>query len=81
MSNTQRPQRKKPVGLDPRALREARIRAGLLQKDLAEALNIAPSVISEVEAGKRGLKPATRLRLAQVLRCDPISFAPLEVAA
>jgi transcriptional regulator with XRE-family HTH domain len=80
MPDTRRPRRKTPVDHDPRALREARIRAGLRQKDLAEQLNVAQSVLSEAETGKRGLSPAVRKRLAQFLGCDPITFAPVGAA-
>lgn len=81
MPNTRRPRRKSPVDHDPRALREARIRAGLRQGDLARILGVAQSVLSEAESGKRGISPPVRLELAKVLNCDPITFAPLEVAA
>ena len=78
MPSTRRPRRKTPVDHDPRALRQARIRAGLRQGDLARELDISQSVLSEAETGSRGLSPAVRVRLAKLLDCDPITFAPLE---
>lgn len=81
MPDTRRPRRKSPVDHDPRALREARIRAGLRQGELAQRLNVVQSVLSEAESGTRGLSPSVRVRLAQELHCDPITFAPHQVAA
>ncbi|WP_433368444.1 helix-turn-helix domain-containing protein [Actinoplanes sp. CA-142083] len=81
MPDTRQPRRKTPVDHDPRALREARIRAGLRQGDLARELNISQSLLSEAETGTRGINPALRVRLAKFLGCDPISFAPLQVRA
>lgn len=81
MPDTKRPRRKAPVEHDPRALREARIRAGLLQGDLARQVGVVQSVLSEAERGTRGISPVVRARIAKVLSCDPITFAPVEVAA
>lgn len=78
MPTTQRLRRKSPVEHDPQALRQARIRAGLRQGDLARELGVAQSVLSEAETGRRGISPAVRVRLAKLLSCDPITFAPLE---
>jgi DNA-binding XRE family transcriptional regulator len=76
MPDTERPRRKTPVDHDPRALREARIRAGRRQGELARELEISWSSLSEAEGGTRGLNPKVRIRLAKVLDCDPITFAP-----
>jgi len=81
MPDTQRPRRKAPVEHDPRALREARIRAGWAQQDLARAAGVVPSVLSEAERGTRGISATVRVRVAKLLNCDPITFAPLEVNA
>ena len=81
MPDTKRPRRKCPVEHDPRALREARIRAGWQQQDLARALGIAPSTLSEAEKGTRWLNPRVRVPLAKLLDCDPATFAPLSVRA
>lgn len=81
MPNTTRPRRKAPVEHDPLALRQARIRAGWRQGDLAREVGVAQSVLSEAESGARGISPAVRRRVADVLRCDPITFAPSEAAA
>lgn len=76
MPKNERPRRKAPLEHDPSALRKARIRAGLLQRDLAREIGVSPSVLSEAENGTRGISPPVRARLAKVLDCDPISFAP-----
>jgi transcriptional regulator with XRE-family HTH domain len=81
MSNPSRPRRKAPVEHDPKALREARIRAGWRQGDLAREVGVVQSVISEAETGTRGVSVVVRARIADVLHCDPITFAPLEVNA
>jgi hypothetical protein len=38
-------------------------------------------VISEAETGPAGVSVVVRIRIADVLHCDPITFAPLEVNA
>jgi transcriptional regulator with XRE-family HTH domain len=81
MPNTKPPRRKAPVEHDPQALRQARIRAGWQQGDLARAVGVAQSVLSEAERGTRGISPAVRTRVAKFLECDPITFAPLKAAA
>jgi DNA-binding XRE family transcriptional regulator len=80
MPDTERPRRKTPVDHDPRALREARIRAGRRQGELARELKISWSSLSEAEGGTRGLNPKVRVELAKLLNCDPITFAPLEMS-
>lgn len=81
MSNTERPRRKTPVDHDPRALKEARIRAGWRQGELARELGVVQSALSEAESGTRGISPRVRKRLSEVLGCDPITFAPTGVSA
>jgi transcriptional regulator with XRE-family HTH domain len=77
MPTTKRPRRKTPVDHDPKALKRARIRAGLRQFELAAELGISPSTLCEAEKGTRGLRPNVRTELAKRLSCDPISFAPI----
>lgn len=81
MQATKRPRRKTPVDHDPKALKQARIRAGWRQKALASELGISASALCEAEKGTRGLNPVVRTRLANLLACDPISFVPVERAA
>lgn len=81
MTDTPKPRRKTPVDHNPTALRLARIRRGLQQQELARLVNVVPSVLSEAEHGTRGISPAVRKRVAETLRCDPITFEPVEIAA
>jgi transcriptional regulator with XRE-family HTH domain len=81
MPDTRRPRRKTPVDHDPQALKDARIRKGLRQQDLADLAGISQSVISEAENAKRGFSPSIRVKVAKVLDADPITFAPLTVSA
>lgn len=81
MSQPRRSRRKAPIEHDPRALREARIRAGMRQQELAQAVGVVPSVLSEAERGTRGISIVVRNRVAKVLNCDPVTFAPLAVDA
>jgi transcriptional regulator with XRE-family HTH domain len=81
MPNTSPPRRKAPVEHDPLALRQARIRAGWQQGELAREIGVVQSVLSEAERGTRGISPAVRAKVAKVLNCDPITFAPLPVRA
>lgn len=53
----------------------------MLQGDVAAQAGISQSVLSEAEKGTRGLSPPVRKRVAEVLNCDPVTFAPLEVPA
>jgi len=81
MPNTTPPRRKAPVEHDPRALRQARIRAGWRQGDLAREVGVVQSVLSEAERGTRGISPMVRVKIAKLLNCDPITFAPVKAAA
>lgn len=80
MPNTERPRRKTPVDHDPAALKAARIRCGWRQGALAQQVGMSWSTLSEAESGTRGLNPEVRLRIAEVLNCDPITFEPLLAA-
>lgn len=56
---------------DPVAVTAAREDAGLRKVDVANALGVAPSLISEIEAGTRSLTPPNLVRLARILRVHP----------
>jgi transcriptional regulator with XRE-family HTH domain len=81
MPNTSQPRRKAPVEHDPQALRQARVRAGWRQGDLAREVGVVQSVLSEAERGTRGISSVVRARVAKLLNCDPITFAPRSVSA
>jgi transcriptional regulator with XRE-family HTH domain len=51
-------------------LSRARERAGYNKSELARAVDASPSHLCEVEAGKRGLSPRLRCRVAEVLGVD-----------
>jgi transcriptional regulator with XRE-family HTH domain len=55
------------------ALREARLAAGLQQKDVAAALGISPSYLTDIELGRRQFPPE---RLASLP--EPIKHAVAE---
>jgi ribosome-binding protein aMBF1 (putative translation factor) len=52
------------------ALRGARYREGLSQKDLARLCNISQENLSRMENGKRAIGEKTAKKLAQVLKVD-----------
>ena len=56
---------------DPAAVTRAREDAGLRKIDVANALEVAPSLISEIEAGTRSLTPPNLIHLARLLRVHP----------
>jgi len=74
MPTTTRPRRKTPVDHNPEALKWARERAGWRQAELAREAGIARSTLCEAEKGTRGLHPATKIRLAQILGCPVTLF-------
>jgi len=55
-----------------RRLRFARLRRGMRQYELAEALNIAPQRLAEMEAGRRPMDPDLYRRALEFLRSQPI---------
>jgi transcriptional regulator with XRE-family HTH domain len=54
-----------------KAIRTARIRAGLTQKRLAELVDRDQSEISRIEAGKTAVTVPLLLRLARALKVPP----------
>jgi len=62
---------KRPLNHKPAAVRRARERLGLTRKQVADELQVSPSLITEIEKGTRNATPAMVLRLAGVLRCKP----------
>lgn len=56
------------------SLREERIRAGLSQKDLAEAIGVGQSTIAGYENGSIGITDKRRRQLASLLNCDQASI-------
>ena len=55
-----------------RKLRFARLRRGVRQYALADALGIAPQRLAEIEAGRRPLKPDLYRQALDILRKQPI---------
>ena len=51
-------------------LREARIRAGLTQAQVAERTGLTQQYVSQIEAGRQNLTPATMTALARVTGHD-----------
>jgi Zn-dependent peptidase ImmA (M78 family)/DNA-binding XRE family transcriptional regulator len=59
------------VGARVRALRE---RAGIQSQDLARAVDLDPSAMSNIERGKRGVKTEELTRIAAALRVSPLAI-------
>jgi DNA-binding XRE family transcriptional regulator len=74
MPDTTRPRRIAPVDHDPEALKWARERAGWRATDLARAVGISRSLLSEAEGGTRGLSPAIKNKIAETLNCPVTVF-------
>lgn len=78
---------KGPLNHKPAEVTRARERLGLTRKQVAAALEVSPSLITEIEKGTRSATPAMILRLAPVLKCAPDTLrrrpldAPESVAA
>jgi addiction module HigA family antidote len=52
---------------------------GISQKELADNMNIAPTVLSEIIHGKRNLTAALAIKLENVLDIDAITWMRLQV--
>lgn len=52
---------------------------GIKQKDLADAMGVAPTVLSEIIHGKRNLTAELALKLEKVLDIDAIYWMRLQV--
>lgn len=57
---------------EPAAVTWAREKSGLTRQQVAELLGCAPSLITEIEQGKRNLTPARLIRLAEILNCPVV---------
>lgn len=53
-----------------RAIKAARIEAGLTQEKLAEKSDIAPRVLQKIEAGKITILVTTLIRIRRALSCE-----------
>ncbi len=53
-----------------RAVKAARVEAGLTQEKLAEKSDIAPRVLQKIEAGRITILVTTLIRLRRVLGCE-----------
>jgi len=52
---------------------------GISQKELADSINIAPTVLSEIIHGKRNLTAALSLKLEKALDIDAITWMRLQI--
>jgi DNA-binding XRE family transcriptional regulator len=57
------------LALDPARLREARLSAGLTQKQLAARVGVHPITMTRYETGQICPRPPIVSRLASALRC------------
>ena len=57
-------------------LYRARSKAGLTQKELAEALGILRPSIQAMEAGRQNVTIVVVFRLARALECEPLDLWP-----
>jgi transcriptional regulator with XRE-family HTH domain len=57
---------------EPAAVTWAREKSGLTRQQVAEQLECAPSLITEIEQGTRNLTPARLIRLAEILNCPVV---------
>jgi transcriptional regulator with XRE-family HTH domain len=53
-----------------RAIKAARVEAGLTQEKLAERSEIAPRVLQKIEAGRITILVTTLIRIRRALGCD-----------
>lgn len=57
------------------ALRKSREKAGINQRQLAEAAGVSPSKMSALETQGQGLGPELFIRLCQLVEADPLEVA------
>lgn len=55
-------------------IEEARLKAGLSQKDVADALGVHQTWVSKIEGGERRLDVVEFLELAEALGVDPFKL-------
>jgi transcriptional regulator with XRE-family HTH domain len=70
-----------PLDHDPTRLRRRRVELGKSQAQVAHAVGISPSYMSELESGTRNPSPAVLGRLAEALLCATTDLMPAEPAA
>jgi transcriptional regulator with XRE-family HTH domain len=63
----------------PDRLKEARVRRGLTQEDVAQQLTVSRSLISQYETGATGISIEHLMKLAQILDESPITLMGLSV--
>jgi transcriptional regulator with XRE-family HTH domain len=56
---------------------EIRLSIGLTQNDLADILNVQPSLIGRIESGERRVDVIEVAHLARALKADPVSLMEL----
>lgn len=68
------PERRVPKKLnhEPEAVTWAREKSGLTRQQVADLMECAPSLITEIEQGKRNLTPANLIKLAGILNCPVV---------
>ncbi len=62
-------------------LREARLRAGLTQQELADLLGWSPDTLASYEIGRRGLRVAHLFAVAEALNLPPAALLLTEPQA
>lgn len=68
------PERRVPKKLnhEPEAVTWAREKSGLTRQQVADLMECVPSLITEIEQGKRNLTPANLIKLAGILNCPVV---------
>lgn len=61
-----------PLDHEPTAVTYAREQAGLTKTQLAQACDVALSLISEIESGTRNATPAMIIKIADALNCPRV---------
>lgn len=59
-----------------RAIKAARLAAGLTQEKLAEKADIAPRVLQKIEAGQITILVTTLIRIRRKIECDYDDLLP-----
>ncbi|MFF0597832.1 helix-turn-helix transcriptional regulator [Streptomyces antibioticus] len=66
--------------MDPQRLTRRRVKAGLSQNDLAEAIGVSKQLVSAVSLGKASFSPRKLATVADVLGCDIEDLLPVDEA-
>lgn len=59
-------------------IKEARVRAGLKQRQVADLVNLSQPYFAQIERGERRLTTELQMKIAEALRCPPTDLVDFD---